>query len=625
MENTICIIENLNDVKILKNQLEDYPNLRIFTLDYSTHKILEKNRIIHEFGENFLNIDDKKSIDEMAVKATLNWWKTEEIKKLVTVEKIIIPEFIEMELFQYFLSIFKNAKMILKIINDVKPNKVIAFTNLNLFLESICKNMNIKFNIFLNSEAISLHYDKINIKYNLGTIPLSITISRQRYKMIKNISEKVSQKFFSLNPKKNKIEDDSILLLEFNPTTYETLLNELGTLGKNVYLLNQRRPAVFNKKSLEIVKKTNCKIIDLSSFEKKMKSIISTKMKLFLENLEKVWSHDNVFEKIFKIESYTLWDSIKPIFSEMCNDRFVESYRRILLLDKLFHEFKISQILEWAETGQEEKEVLAVSKKFGIKSIMLQHSMFPISEVWKPFGRFLSLFSHEFQSEYQVIWGDLTMKYAISNGLNKEKLLITGSPRHDPFFLLEKNSKKTGKILLATSSPPAWSTADLSTNVFLKYDHYVKEIFRVIKKYPDKQLVVKPHPQSDFMNNAIELINETDSNAKIILDANLPELINDCDLVIGFNTSTILLESLILQKPTISLITDDWAKENEIMKMNAVMIIDEIDKVESGISKILSDKNYEDEIKNNSKKFLDDYLSNHEIASEQLVKTLKKI
>ena len=626
MENIICIIENLNDIKIIKKQLDRHPNLRIFTINYNAHKLLEKNNISHEIGEYHLTADDKNIINQMATYTTLNWWKNKEIQNILTIDDIIISEFIEMELFQYVLTIFKSAKTILRIINDVSPNQILSVTNLNPFVQSVCNGMNIKFQSLSDGEILSLHYDRINIKYNIGPVPLSVTTSRKNYKKIKNFTEKLSQKSFRLAPDKKQSQNDTILLLEFNPITYETLIQELGKLGKNIFLLNQRRPAILNKKSLEIIKKSNCKIIDLANFEKNIKSQISSEIKLLTENLEKLWQNDSLFEKLFSIDSYTLWNSIKPVFSKMCNQRFNESLKRILLLRELFSHFNISEILEWAETGQEEKEVLAVSKKYGIKSIMLQHSMFPIGEIWKPFGRFLALFSHEHQSDYQAIWGNLTHEYAISNNLSKEKLLITGSPKHDSFFSLEKNHNKTGKILLATTGPPAIFAEDSTTDVFLKYDQYIKEIFRVIKKnHPDKELIVKPHPQSDFINNALDLIKETDSNAKIILDTNLPELINNCDLVISFNTSSILLESIILKKPTISLITDEWAKENEIIKMNGVMSINDIQNVEKGISKIISDDDYKLELQSNAKQFLEDYLSNHGMASKQLVEMLKKI
>ena len=114
MENTICIIENLNDIKIIKKQLEINPNLKIFTLNYNTHKQLEKNNISHELGEYHLTTHDKKTINQMATDTTLNWWKNKEIQPTLTIDNIVIPEFIEMELFQYILAIFKSAKIFTK-------------------------------------------------------------------------------------------------------------------------------------------------------------------------------------------------------------------------------------------------------------------------------------------------------------------------------------------------------------------------------------------------------------------------------------------------------------------------------------------------------------------------------
>ncbi len=626
MEKSICVVENLNDIKIIQKQLENNPELRIFTLNYNSHKLLEKNNIEHEIGENYLTADDKNCINHLAIDITLNWWKNRKIEKILTVNNIAIPEFIEMELFQYIMTILKNAKTILRIIDNVSPNEVFSISNLNSFIQSLCTKEGIKFQGSSEGEILSLHYDKINIKYNIGPVPLSFTTSRKNYKKIKNLTEKISQKSFRLSPGKDKSQDDAVLLLEFNPIIYEKLILELGNLGKNIFLLNQRRPAVLNKKSLDIIKKSNCKIIDLTNFEKNIKTQISSKTESLTRNLEELWKDDSVFENIFSIDSQTLWYSIKPIFSKMCNERFTESLRRVLLLNEFFSQFKISEVLEWAETGQEEKEVLAVSKKYGIRSIMLQHSMFPISDIWKPFGKFLSLFSQEHQSDYQAVWGNLTHEYAILNNHDKEKLLITGSPKHDSFFSKEKNYKNTGKILLATTSPAAIFTEDSTTDIFLKHDQYIKEIFRVIKKnHPEKELIVKPHPQSDFINNALSLIKETDSNAKIVLDADLPELINDCDLLISFNTSSILLESLIMEKPTISCITDDWAKDNEIFKMNAIMPIDNVENVESSISKIIENDDYKIELKSNAKKFLEDYLSNHGTASERFVEIIKNI
>ena len=59
--------------------------------------------------------------------------------------------------------------------------------------------------------------------------------------------------------------------------------------------------------------------------------------------------------------------------------------------------------------------------------------------------------------------------------------------------------------------------------------------------------------------------------------------------------------------------------------MNGVMSIDNIQNVESDISKIISNEEYKLELKSNAKQFLQKYLSNHGNASEQLVEILKKL
>ncbi len=50
-----------------------------------------------------------------------------------------------------------------------------------------------------------------------------------------------------------------------------------------------------------------------------------------------------------------------------------------------------------------------------------------------------------------------------------------------------------------------------------KFESFVKEVCRVAKKFPDKQLVVKPHPQSDSLSNITALIKEIDSTIPIFI------------------------------------------------------------------------------------------------------------
>jgi len=622
MSETIIIIENFYDKTKILNLTKQYPNSRIFSINYKTHKFLEKSNISHSIGDRILTNSDKQSIDMDGIKLCKNWFANEKIKNSLIFKNYNLGTFLDLELFQYFLGILKSTKILLSIIKQEKPKNIIGLTQYNDFITRYSESIGIHSITIDSSDVNQLHYDTINMKFNLGIFPISVNISRANYKKFKNFFETIIHKFFNLKVNPDSYNTKSILLLDFNPIIYESLFKELSNIKKNIILLNQRRPAIWNMESLKIIRNSKCKIINLDEFEKFLTNEQIKDLKNFINNIQKIWQFDSEFEKIFSNEGITFWHSIKSSFVNTCNERFNESIKRILLLEKLFEKFSIENVLEWAETAQEEKEVLAVAKNFKINSIMLQHAMYSTAEIWKKFGGFLARFTHPLISQQQAVWGDSTKNFAMSNGHQDKNLLEVGSPRYDNFFNFQQKSSKTGLILLATTGASGIFTEGSTTDAFVKFDNFVREVCKVIKKFPDKKLIVKPHPQSDFINNITSLIKDIDPKIKIIYNANLPKLISVCDAVISFNTSTILLESIIMNKPAIDLQTETWPKENEIVKMNAVHAINDISKIESELTKVLYDDNIQSELLKNSKLFLKHFLYNHGFASKTMAKIL---
>ena len=622
MDKTIILIEDFYDKKKILNLQKQHSNSKIFSVNYKTHKFLEKSNIPHLIGDELLTDLDKKSIDHDGLELCKNWYFDNQIKNYLIFKNHNLIDFLELEFFQYFLGTLKSTTIFLSILKKETPKNVINLTPFNDFITRYCNSVGINTINFESKTTNELHFDKINIKFNLGFLPISINISRSNYKKIKNFFETIVYTTFNLKPNSNSHNLKSILLLDFNPTIYENLFKELSKINKNVLLLNQRRPAIWNPKSFKIIKNSKCKIIDLEDFENSLTNIQIKNSKEFLNNLQKIWELDELFEKIFSNKGITFWYSIKSYFIHTCNNRFSESITRIMLLEKLFEKYSIVNILEWAETGQEEKEVLSIAKNMKIKSIMLQHAMYSTADIWKNFGHFLARFTHPLISEHQAVWGESTKNFAISHGHSSENLLKVGSPRHDDFFNFKTKSSETGFILLATTGGSGIFTEGSTTDVLIKFDNFVREVCKVIKKFPEKKLIVKPHPQSDFINNITNLIKDIDPKIKIVYDVDLPKLISICDVVISFNTSTILLESIIMNKPAIDLQIEDWSKEDEIVKMNAVYPIDDISKIKDGLTKVLYDENVKKELLKNSKIFLKHYLYNHGSASKVMAKIL---
>ncbi len=617
---TIFLVDSIDDVGKLKVDILKYPDSKIFALNYFAHNTLAKNSIKHEIGDNHLSSADKNIIDKKTVETTSTWHAHHNIEKSLLFDGINLANLIEMELFDYISKAYKTALTIIRIIENEKPETIVDVSGFHDLIKKLCESNNINLIVLDQIKHSSTYFDKVNIKYNIGSLPLSITISKKWYKKIKNTLDNITKLSLKLN-EKHHTEKKSILLLDFNPTHYELLINELSKFDKNILLLNQRRPAVWNLHSFQIVRKAGCKIVNLDDFSKNIESTIDRNKQVKLAELSTMWCLDSTFEEIFEIDNHSIWISIKDSFSQICNTRFLESTERILLLKELFNKFNISVILEWAETGQQEKEAILIAKKYGIKSVMLQHAMQPNGELWDAAGRFFSFFSRPLISNKQAVWGEMTKKYAINYGHNPDDLAIVGSPRHDKFFHAEKTTAP-GIILLATTGVSEFFAATSTTNDYIKFNEFVREVYRVVKNLDGKRLILKPHPQPDFVNNIIDLMKKIDPDIQIILDTDLVELINSCELLITFKNSTIALESLILNKPTISLQTDNWAEKSEIVSEGAILSISKIEDIESGIHKILHDNEFRTKLQKNSQEFVQKYLANGGSASKALANFL---
>lgn len=622
MEKSILLVDifDENISKIYSNSLQDY---EIFSITYFTHKQLLKKNIAHTISEDYLDLNDRKLIDDYAVNATINWHELKSFKKYLTYDSINLGFLLEQELFHYFVSVFNKAIICKKIIETLKPKKVVAYTSVNNFIKQICDSMNIDVTLKDRPQSQSLAFDQINIKYNVLKFPISIKISRNTFFKFKNLFESLIFTLFNLNSKITS--DKSILVTEFNPTQYDLLINELSKIDTNIILLNQRRSVIWNLESFKIIKNSNCKILQLSTFEKKLQSIISDETNNFSSNLEYLWTHTKDFEEFFSIDSFNLWSSIEKPFRETCSQRFLESVKRILLLNEFFKSYNISVILEWAELGQEEKELLLVSKKFNVESIMLQHALDITAPGFERLHRFvLGGYSNPYISNKQALWGDLPKKQALCFPNNsQEKILVTGSPRHDKFFLETKN-KTTGNILLATGGVTGISQVESPFASYEKFDNFLHEVFKIFRKFPDKKLIVKTHPRSEFDNPITDLIKDIDSNISILYNANIRELINSSELVIAFNNSTIVLEALILEKPVISLQMETWTESEDIVKMGAIVSISNVDEIESNIAKILQNKEFRDSLLEKGKVFVEQYMSHGGKSSKILAEILDK-
>ena len=621
MKKPIFLIDNGANIDELKSKITEFPNSLVFTLDYEIHLLLQKHDISHELGENILTKDDFNKIDTTSINLTENCFK--KFKDELTIENIFLPELIEHELFQYFLIQFLKPYVILKILETYSSEQIFDFTNFHDFINKITNNLKIKHFTFQNNYISNLYHDKIKFTLNLGKIPLNFEISRNRFSQAKKLTQKFIDITNNFEPKINSKKN--ILLVNFDPLEYSDLLYEFDKNNANFFLLNTRKPAITNKKSLDIIKKSNSKILDLNKFYKFKKDKIILEKNLLEKKLINIFNNEKYFENLFSINNISFWNSIKNSLYSICLSRFSESIERIFLLNKLYELYDISLSFVWVDVGQEEKECILVGKSFSIDSVMLQHGRFQTSEIWNKFAKYLGQFPSSLVSDKQIVWGNTTKQYALSYNHEENNIIIGGSPRHDKFFNFNLPKSEKGIILLATTGTMFLSSDSCITSSQIKYDDYIREIYRIVKSLPGKKLVIKSHPSQILKKFVKDLVNQIDPSIVIIENSNNQELFNNCELLITFNNSTTALEAISLGTPVISLQTENWAQEDDIAQSDAIISISKISDCEDAIKKIIYDSNFKKTLLKNSIKFLNDYMSNPGNASHNIVLILKNL
>ena len=621
MNKFIFLVDVGANIDELKSTIAKFPNSIIFTLDYEIHLLLQKHGISHELGEDILSINDFNKIDKSSINLTENCFKN--FRDELTIKNIFLPELIEHELFLYFLTQFLKSYVILKILENYSSKQIFDFTNFHDFINKITNNLKIKHFTFQNNHASNLYHDKIKFTLNLGKIPLNFEISRNRFSQAK----KLTQKFIDItNNFEPKIDSKkNVLLVNFDPLEYSDLLYEFDKNDLNFFLLNTRKPAITNKKSLDIIKKSNSKILDLNKFYKfKNKEIIFEKNSLE-KKLTNIFNNHEYFENLFSINNITFWDSIKNSLHSICLSRFNESIERIFLLNKVYELYDISIIFVWVDVGQEEKECILVGKSFSIDSVMLQHGRFQTSKIWNKFAKYLGQFPSPLLSDKQIVWGNITKQYALSYNHKENNVIIGGSPRHDKFFNYNSPKSENGIILLATTGTMFLSSDTCITNSQIKYDNYIREIYRIVKSLPNKKLVIKSHPSQILKKFVKDLIDEIDPSIELVENSTNQELFSNCELLITFNNSTAALEAMSLNTPVISLQTENWAKEEDIVQSDALVSISKINDCEDAIKKILYDTEFKKSLLAKSQIFLKNYMSNPGNSSYSIVKLIKNL
>ncbi len=313
---------------------------------------------------------------------------------------------------------------------------------------------------------------------------------------------------------------------------------------------------------------------------------------------------------------------MKENFSSLTTDRFIETVERFLSLNELFDKIKVERILEWAHVGLEDKLIISIANKRNIPNMFLQHGLYPQNRKFEKYYPILPILPSE--KSKHIVWGKIMEKHILNYWPNANDVIELGSPRHDKFFNKKVKLQKTNTILFTANGLFHNNCSGSDTRAFIKIEDFIKKIIEIVKKYPEKKLIIKLHP-GKVSYDIKPLIKEIDSSIQIFQNENISELLKKCESVISLNFSTIILDALICNIPTLVILPEEQNFEDEIaLKDGAVLYVNDINKLESSMNDLLFDEAFRNNLIKKGKDFVKNYMSNRGNASQKLVEILEK-
>jgi len=616
----IILIEGEKEFEIIKSK-KNLSEFLIIGFDYIAINLLEKNQIKHNRCDEYFNEDDKIMLDNFSIELSKSWYKVDRISKYLEYNELNLGYVLELEMLPYLFQTLKRIVGIRNIIAREKPNRIIAYSLSNYLDKEFLKKEHIIFNENSYNSLYDLHYNNIEISFKIGPIRLKKIISRQNFHNFKNIIEYLVYNLFQIKTNLSNYKNSkSILISDFNTLMYEDLFSEFKKSQKNLLVLNQRRPAIWNLETLKIIKRSKVSVILLKDFENDdVKADIKIKQKIFQECLIKFFSNQQILNEKFSINKVTFWNIIQEEFTKICSERGDEFIRRFILLNKIFQHFEIHCILDWARTGMEEKILAHIANYNKVPTFCLQHGVMSLNRTSEKYLSFHPILPSK--NTTMCVWGKEMEKFILQHSKSKQNVRIIGSPRHDKFFSCREKIKNDGYVLIASNILTHYNYHGNETRAYEMFIDCLVKILIMIKNTTKLIPVVKLHPAEFF--DITTIIKKINPEIQIYKYEDAFSLIIRCDSVISLNYSTILLDALILNKPSMVVLPERQGFENEDMIINGACIsVSNIDELEKSLGVFLHDEKLRNTLIYKGNEFVNSYMSNHGKASEKLVNLL---
>lgn len=232
------------------------------------------------------------------------------------------------------------------------------------------------------------------------------------------------------------------------------------------------------------------------------------------------------------------------------------------------------------------------------------------------------------------VWGESSKNIYHFHGIERERLIVSGSPRHEiikdndvaklKIFKLKNNIEDHKKILLIASTAQQKEYDNISSpNLLLNMQKSIFNKFSCMKKF---HLVVKPHPLEDI-SKTLHFFKNKSNITLIDCSEDIAPLISLCDVFLSFG-STSTFDALVADKLVICPEFDDWQWSKWLTESKAILNPSS----DSDVDELISDLDeiginmLKEELSENRSKYLKEIIYENKIfPSDFIIETIKGI
>ena len=288
------------------------------------------------------------------------------------------------------------------------------------------------------------------------------------------------------------------------------------------------------------------------------------------------------------------------------------------MFEKLFEKYTISKIVILDESGFDEQILLKLGQKYNIPTILVQHGLYYLTNERFNFENFRRMFSKE--SDYFLTWGEKEESFALKNNVPKSKIKKIGCSFYDDLFERKKIGDSSEKyILLAADAPNSHTSLETTIEAREKYQNVIKEVCKITKKL-NKKLIIKLHPSKYIGEDLIA--KSIDPAIEVYRTGDITKFIENCEIMLVTNLSSVIVESQILKKPVISISTYSHNGTPQIFSSKSC-IETSIENLEDLLQSFLINEHIKNEQIGKGESYVYEHFSNPKHATLEFLKFLE--